>query len=147
MDARFSESEFSAARLDIVDYFDTLVNQIDIEAETKITLIKRKLNNADNDDHFVLRQINAIRSKFVDKIRAIQVFNLASLDCNKENCDNNLVRLKTFDDMHRRNRLLLKKFAFYLNRQSLESFSRNSILGLLVIIDWYLDESELDVLK
>lgn len=128
-------------RFEIVDYFDSLINKIDIDAEMKIALLEK---NCNADSFESLKQINAIRNKYLEIIKQMQSINLDIYERDKEN--NNLIldHLKRSD----RVKVLFKKFGFYLNNQSLETYSKNTLglLGLLVVLDWYLSENDLNLL-
>jgi hypothetical protein len=129
-------------RFEIVDYFDSVINQIDIDAESKIVLHEKF---TDENSFNSIKQINSIRNKYLEKIKKIQGFNLNAYDRDKENCDIALDKLKK-NEKTKRYQILFRKFAFYLNSKSLEHvFSRNT-LGLLVVLDWFLAESDLNML-
>ena len=128
-------------RFEIVDYFDSLINKIDIDAEMKIALLEKSRNVNSFES---LKQINAIRNKYLEIIKQIQSINLDIYERDKENNDLILDHLKKSDRV-KRNKVLFKKFCFYLNNQSLETYSKNS-LGLLVVLDWYLSENDLNLL-
>jgi hypothetical protein len=128
-------------RFEIVDYFDSLINKIDIDAEMKIALLEKNRNSTSFES---LRQINAIRNKYLEIIKQIQSINLDIYERDKENKDSILDHLKRIDRV-KRNKVLFKKFGFYLNNQSLETYSKNT-LGLLVVLDWYLSENDLNLL-
>ena len=131
----------SSPRFDIVDYFDSVINQIDIDAEMKIASHEKNRNGNSIES---LKQINVIRNKYLEKIKQIQAINLDNYDRYKENCDSMLKNLKKSEKV-KRNKILLKKFAFYLNSQSIQNYSKN-ILGLLIVLDWYLSEDDLSLL-
>lgn len=115
----------NTSKLEIVEYFDFLTNQIDIEAETQIAL----LHENQEDTWQCLKQINSIRSKYLEQIDQIVDINLG---CFFEPNDGVVV---------------FNKFAFFLNSKSLENLFSNKYLGLLIIIDWYLEERDLNLLK
>ena len=134
---------YSVPKFEIVDYFDAVTNQIDIEAETKITLNEK---SQESSSLLCIKRINYIRNHFLDTITQLKFENLNHYSQNKENYDLVLANMKN-NEKDRRNKVLFKKFAFYLNSQCLENSFSSSILGLIMILDFYIVEKDLNLLK
>jgi hypothetical protein len=115
-------------RLKIIEYFDKLVNQIDICSEKLITK-NNKLNLVKNDND----DINIIRMKLIEEIKQIEMFNLNQLEEN-----NNGPANKDED--------IFKCFSFFIEQFYLEKIPFFK-LGVLVVIDWFMNQDQIEIFK
>lgn len=116
-------------RLKIIEYFDKLVNQIDICSE-KLISKNNKVNPAKNDND----DINIIRMKLITEIKQIEMFNLNKLN----ERSNNAISNKDED--------VFKCFSFFVEHFYLEKIPFFK-LGILVIIDWYMNPDQIELFK
>ena len=128
-------------RLDIVDYFDSLRNQIDLKAETAL-LFKVGLSERER------KQINDKRQLFIDEIKRIEAENLQHLDTS------GLSRLASETERAK----LFKAFCFLVDTNELgrtsgavadelEVTEVGRILGYLIILNEYLSAEQLEIFR
>jgi hypothetical protein len=129
------------SKLTIINYFDSLINQIDIKTEIELA----QLLFSDQDDSQIINKakesqenVNKIRERFLHEIKNIENFNLQHFHNNE---DNNLFRKFCF---------LIDKSCFKLS----EAHGSNSllddkkfVLGILIITNEYVDLDELNDFK
>ena len=114
--------------LSITSYFESVINSIDLKAET--SFIQLKLNNQQKNS------INKLRQDYIDEIKRIQDSNLKALqNTEKDQCE--------IDNEHDQ---LFKSYCFIIDDYRDLSFS-HKILGLLVVTEWYLTAEEINSLK
>ena len=116
-------------RLKIIEYFDKLVNQIDICSE-KLISKNNKVNPAKNDND----DINIIRMKLITEIKQIEMFNLNKLN----ERSNNAISNKDED--------VFKCFSFFVEHFYLEKIPFFK-LGILIIVDWYMNQDQIELFK
>ena len=136
----------SQLRLNIVEYFGSLINQIDLKAET--LMLSEKFATDSN----LVDIINKTREKFIAQLKSSSSYNLSLL--NSTDFSNKLKN--TTNDQEKINELLFKEFCFILDPSDEGDWSeifviRNLILGYLVVTDKYISQESLscyrDILK
>jgi hypothetical protein len=122
-------------RLKIVDYFDSLVNYIDIKAE-KALLEEQNTTNARVDS------INENRNRLIETIKQVESINLAHLEkINIGHLENS-----TGDD-EQINRAIFNKFCFRLKRSNTGYYETTGTFPfkfILVVTDQYLSRKSID---
>ena len=110
-------------RLKFNEYFDSLVNSVDIKAETLLEQFKRKSEKID--------EINSQRAKFIEAIDKCRQVNLDYLESSQKSSEFYLEHVLDSNDELSENSF--KENCFFLNSfdDSFENFS----LGLLLIIN------------
>ena len=124
----------STVRLRIVDYFESLVNQIDLKAETLIIDLRYEKEES---------LINEKRKQFIDEIKQIEDFNLRNL--NNLNVENlSLLSEEEANDK------VFAKFCFIVYKSCME-FSNlsqiDSTLGFLILLEKYIRKDKLQRYK
>jgi hypothetical protein len=125
----------STYRLEVVNYFDNLCNDLDVKAETFLS---------DQSLSIVIKErLDETRTIFINKIKQIEIFNLNRL----QTLDPSQIKL-VGDDLRF---ALFKNFCFFIDpvlvnidSELLEEKSLGLNLGYLVVIDKYLTKRQLD---
>jgi len=119
--------ETVSPRLLITNYFELLINEIDINAE--VILLHSNLLDEEQ------KEINQIREKFIRKIKEIEEKNLNEYDLNSSNIEKQ-VKLIRKDDSNREIRLFellfQSSFCFFLNSDKLPKLFEFK-LGILIV--------------
>ncbi|CAF0984247.1 unnamed protein product [Brachionus calyciflorus] len=111
-------------KLKIIDYYDNVKNQIDIECE-KI-LANEKISSDQK------KQCSLQRNRFLSEIDKISSYNLENFE--KNNWDYELLKNKNLNAM-----LYADKFCFFISKQKLEN-GNGYPLGKLVITNFFICE-------
>jgi hypothetical protein len=113
-------------KLKIADYFEKLVNRIDLKAEK--LLIDQTLPESE------VKKINKERDELLAMIRKIEKFNYEAFD---------LIESSKFENTsdHDLNALLFPKFAFLLDSIRVESF-QHQILGCLIVTNRFFTDQQ-----
>jgi hypothetical protein len=126
-------------RLQIVNYFDKLVNQLDVQTETLLN--EQRLTSEEKE------RLNETRIKFVERIKQVEAFDLSRL----ESLD--LDELKSMSELEVQ-QALFSQFCFFIhfNGFNIELDFYNQklcsvYLGYLVVIDKFLSPSQLEIYK
>lgn len=118
-------------RLDLVDYFDSLVADVDLKAERLIIADQLTPNGESRLD-----EINSKRNAFIKQIRAILAFNLAQADAKYSTQPG----FKPFT-----------RFCFIIDDNQLDLSSClgpvGSTFGYLIVLDRFVDQPSLDCYK
>ena len=125
----------SEKKLAIVDYFDLLKNQIDLDAEN---LIAKHLEN-----NLLNEFINRKRDEFLNEIDLAQEANLN--ECSRQMSSNGVEQQKVLNNSE-----LFTRYCFYVNLSEIHKFPvyiREFIFGILVVTDGYLEQKEIDEIK
>jgi hypothetical protein len=121
------------ARLNLVDYFDGLINEVDLKAEKEIAQ-ETEANGAESKNIANLVEfINKKRLFFVDEIRTIELGNLKFV--NKLN----LTGLE-INAPGQLNEMIFESFCFLMSKSG-------QSIGQLFVIDKYLPEKNLECFK
>lgn len=111
-------------RLAMVDYFDGLVNEIDLDAERFL------IQHQDSDDH-VISNLNSVRSQLIDEIHRI--------------------RSKCLFEFAKSGRVFSEYCFRIKSEQTGEQASRSNnhmfVLDYLVVTDRYISSNEINILK
>ena len=133
-------------RLWVTDYFSGIINQVDILTERLLVvcehgkLAKRK------------RKLNLMREKLINEIKLVEEVNFKELENNGDSIIIQIenVRIAHFSDkqwlISEISRILFKKFCIFMDFEELKKTS-NYKLGLLIVTDWFLTESDIAFLK
>lgn len=129
-------------KLIITKYFDKIINDIDIDTETLI--YNSSLKHDINDDHVSYQnELNEIRTLFIKEIRAIQQANLRNYETNKDEIDSKISKSNKNDI----GTILYVKFCFYLKKEIIRCYSDYNKLGILILIDLYYSDKQIEALK
>jgi hypothetical protein len=155
-------SKNHSPRLYIVNYFDLIINQIDLTAEVTLDHLNDKTtsNNtsscsgssrtatvASNEDEH--DEINRIRGELIHEIKRLEQAALVNYDKNlKTNAAifNNLSANGEKSDTADMRNKLFSNYCILIDKNSLSN-KYNYKLGLLVVLDWYLSEMDHKILK
>ena len=179
LDKKFNEtvmlSNSRNPRLFIVNYFGTIINQIDISAETLLNRLyetdsmktsnslsgnsSRRSSNSSSSNDTERDEINRIRDEFIKEIKQLEFLALTNCEKNLKANFNyyNIVgnnnptvnirekEMSLSQIVEIKNRLI-NQFCIIIEKNSLSNkFSYK--LGLLIILDWYLNENDFKTLK
>lgn len=111
-------------KIKIIEYFDAVINEVDISAEILI------LNETCEK---IIEKANSTRKKFIDIIKSIQDFNLECLNSKQ-----------IYDPEN--DRLLFKKYCFLLDVNLSKNAGEKS-LGVLIVINGYINHDLIKYLK
>ena len=121
-------------KLYLIDYFDGVQFEIDIQAQKKL----EKLEDGSEMREDVLN-MNLI---LVDKIKEIHDKNSKAVDDyfnSREQLEtNNLEELKA---------VILNGFCVFFKKEDYFWLDDKLLLGMLIVTDWYLDQNQLDYLR
>ena len=117
---------FPKANMVIVEYFEEMINRIDIEAETIL------LN--EQTEETVREQMNRLRDQFLKEIQSIKEHNLTAYDKNQIRLNRTLAQLEESSQVNAYFSELMPHFCFHLSKQSLNG---KHLIGVLVIADSY----------
>ena len=141
-------SEFySIQKLTIIDYFDKLINQIDIATETLISEF--------NSNESSKEEINNLRFQFLEEIKRVQTFNLKNFE---EIFHNEFIKIrKKLLNSKNSNEVAccagidIKNNIFKLCCIFIENCCLNNVFtskyGLLVTLDWFMNENDVNLIK
>lgn len=123
-------------KLLIVQYFDQVLNRIDIDTES----ILIKLNKEKSKNEQLIDEMNTTRTRLIKEIKDIQEFNI-------QNCVDNQT-INENDNINSFKPRLFTRYSFYLPIQSLKNFSidRNR-LGVLITTDFVVSDKQIEALK
>lgn len=131
-------------KLWIVDYFDDLINKLDIITEKII--YKCKITKTLKD------KLNSKRAKFINEIKRVESYNLDEYEKNIEHYSSRLSQLdvknlsKSQDLIIELKKELFKKFCVFIEALDLPR-NTNYLPGVLIITDWYITDEEVEILK
>lgn len=121
------------SKLYIIQYFDDLINQIDINAEYQLLAFSTVEHQ---------NKINTTRNGLINEINTIKKYNLDSL--NRHEIQENIKYDFIIKDIQA-TRMLFKKFCFFINPETFNYFKDEfNDLGFLVVTDFYLSENEIN---
>ena len=147
-------------KLWIVDYYDSMINEIDVRCETIFSMvIKQHLENEeDGRENEIQTNLNGIRARFIQEITAVQESNLLQYEKNSveiykkfeqiSQIENDHVQSVMIDELKRT--IFSRDYCFLItNHLDLMMHThRSTRLGLkLVVCDWYLDENQVEYLR
>ncbi len=145
-------SKSRSPRLYIVNYFDLIINQIDITAETALHDLnesKNKNNSPHGSDEHGKNEINKIRNELIHEVKKLELAALTNYDKDlKTNISfYNSVNAgdDKFDSIEIKNRLF-SNYCIFIDKKFLVN-KYNYKLGLLIELDWYLSETDIKLLK
>jgi hypothetical protein len=121
------------SKLRISNYFDELVNTIDLKAE-RLLLSNQKMTDAQSN------KINLERSELISAIRSAEQLNYHHFD----SLERQFLENKTESEL---NETLFQKFAFLLDSDEVQIGSHQTSLGYLVLTDRYLNDSQISLYK
>lgn len=115
-----------ASLIDIVEYFDELINQIDITIESN--LLNQHLNSYEQND------FNSIRDNYLDVINKIKNYNLA--------------KPLQFKNLRECEIHVKDVFCFYIDHKLFNQFNeRLKNVGVLVVTDFYISKSMINKIQ
>ena len=125
----FDEIDFKTVnpRVLITNYFESLINEIDINAE--VILLHSDLIEEER------KELNQIREKFIRKIREIEEKNLNEYDSNSSNIEKQVKLLRNDDaniELRLHELLFQSEFCFILNSDKLPKLFEFK-LGILIV--------------
>jgi hypothetical protein len=122
----------SKFRMKLVDYTDSLVNQVDLKAE--ILLLEQRPNET---------AINGKRQMFIDAIKQVEAFNLKHV----ESLDLTGISAELLTDEIGVNELIFKQFCFILDQQDLDLnhlSKEDATFGCLIVVGKFLSNQSLN---
>lgn len=159
-------------RLFIVNYFDTVINQIDLNAEVTLNSLSKVTTSRLGEENLDA-EINKLRLEFIDEVKKAETAALI-------NCDQNLKSSLSYYEqaeelaggesvapvagsspprintrlVNINNKLLdqtvklFSNFFVIIDRASLTpKYTAKYKLGLMIILDWFMQESEFKIFK
>jgi hypothetical protein len=144
MDSIYCKCEI---KKELLTYYDTIKSEIDIKAQ--LIMIEIECPNRINTNNVsvcmnqlmstnlkLVNLVNEIMDKNMNQINEFYYTNSAFLDVNK---------IKTKDDLKRKS---LKNYCVFIHNEKLrDNLREKHKLGLVVLLDWYLSESEAEFLR
>jgi len=141
----------------IVDYYELLINELDIRVETICEKIH--LNELPNAIE-IQNELNRLRDQFIKEIKRLQEKNLSLFERNSKeilNKFNEIIAMHTSIDLNEKKEMIerLKKiifsdYCFFItnNLDIMLHSNRSTRLGLkLIVCDWYLNENQIENLR
>jgi hypothetical protein len=123
----------SILKLKLVDYFDSLIHDIDFKAEKSIAV-----------SGYNYEEIDQKRTRFISEIKSVEAYNLASLT--QRDAD----ELEREIDDEKISQAIFKKFCFILSEDDL-AFAKmepvDAMFGYLIVIDKYFTKKMLAYYK
>jgi hypothetical protein len=139
-------------KLWIVDYYELLLNELDVRVETICEKIH--LNEVSNASE-IENELNRIRSQFVKEIKRVQERNLLNFEQKSQSFlekINNKGENFTRNDKINENvkEIIFSDYCFFItnNLDIMLHSNRSTRLGLkLITCDWYLNENQVENLR
>jgi hypothetical protein len=126
----------SLIKKDIINYYDNVQFEIEIEGQTKLLQMADKSNLA-------RRMTNRLNKFLVKQVQILQTSNLTELNEYFKNDSQFLIMNK--ETIKSKS---LTKSGFFIGNKRLKNIVKgNSQIGLFIQTDWYLSENELKYLK
>lgn len=122
-------------KLFISNYYDEIINDIDLYTETYLL----KLN--DNPDEESQR-VNKIRDDFIQEINSVKEKNIINYEINLQK---QIVEID--ENLHDLENVRSKIFKFNCVRLNLIENDTSFNLGIMLVTDWYLDKKQLNFLE
>lgn len=130
---RLKPMHSSLYRINIVEEFKKVVNQVDIDAES---ILLKLIDN--NDSKHLMETINNTRDLLISEIEKIRDLNLDYLSNN----------LTDSESLLKENETLFLKHCVYLDSDTIRGFTFDkNRLGILLLTDFYINEAQADSLK
>lgn len=136
-------------RLEIINYFNDQINEIDLKAEHLLTRIAQDYHG----------YIDAKRKLFIDEIEHVKAFNLSNLNAEdekpltKDKIFKRYCFLLEMDKINRHRMISTKKRNFLYQRQENMNIGQlfnemiDSYFGVLIVLDGYLSDRKVDLFK
>lgn len=141
-------------KLWIVDYYELLLNELDVRVETICEKIH--LNEVSNAS-VIENELNRIRSQFVKEIKRVQERNLLNFEQKSQsflekinNKGENFTKNEKTETIERIKEIIFSDYCFLItnNLDVMLHSNRSTRLGLkLIICDWYLNENQVENLR
>lgn len=123
----------SQLRLQIVEYSDKLINELDFKAETLLLAEESDIKQ---------KKINEKRSLFIDEIKRAESTNLYHLNDSSQKG-----RLVEQDESYRKFCILVDQSDMDLTNEELELDSVDAAFGFILILDKYLSQDRLTLYR
>lgn len=146
----------------INDYFNRVINTIEID--TQSVLLKKDffLKDGNSNENQIqealfndsLEEISSIKEQFIKECNSIREFNLECLLKNTDasSLQDKLSKLevdksKSPLDLQEIKNEIFKKYCFYLKRDNLFNYPEYNKIGILIILDYYMPDLNVETLK
>jgi len=141
----------------IIDYYELLINEIDVRCET--ILMNIHLNELSNAIE-MQNELNRAREQFINEIKSLQEKNLIFFERNSKvilsQFNDMLAKSDTLDSIRKTEmieeirKIIFSNYCFLItnNLDLMLHSNRSTRLGLkLIVCNWYLNESQIDNLR
>jgi hypothetical protein len=120
---------------DLIDYFDSVKFEIDIQSQTKLI----NLTDPSPERDFLLK----LNLELVNKVDELCTRNLLAVDNYYSSLDR-----KIYSTEHDLKAGELNGYCIFFNSETLDEwFVKDNQVGLLLVSDWYLDQNQKDYLR
>jgi hypothetical protein len=143
---------FASPHFILTEYYDSIINKIDISAETR--LIENDISDYERNN------INQIRNQFIDVIRGLEKDRMEYYDKNPKECEEVVHKVRELNKQPdsilyiQPHKLVCEKFCIFIDRSHLgylkltsRHFSSSYDVGILIIIDYCFSENQIEKLK
>ena len=139
-------SSVFSLKLWITNYFDSVINKIDIFTENLIVECESNANVKKRCD------LNSTRDKIINEIKTIEEANLKELEINREyvRIQIEILRLnhKHEDLVNQISKVLFKNFCIFISNKEVNvKLSSSYPLGILIVTDWFMTDADILFLK
>jgi len=125
-------------KLWIIEYFESLVQQVDIDTETLI--LENELNEAE------IQKLNSTREYYINEIVKTQAKNLSAYEKKSESYEAIVSEDQSEETIDKILKEIFKHYCFLLNKDDLQGVEQNTI-GVLIFTRHFLNDSELNDFK
>jgi hypothetical protein len=125
-------------KLWIIDYFESLVQQVDIDTETVI--LENELNEAE------IQKLNSTREYYINEIVKAQAKNMSAYEKRSEKYEAIVSEDQSEETIDKILKEIFKYYCFLLNKDDLQGVEQNTI-GVLIFTRHFLNDSELNDFK
>jgi hypothetical protein len=140
MDFKFCKCEI---KKELIGYYDTIKSEIDIRAQLLLIEYPIRIYTSIIEKDKCM----SINLKLIDMVNDLYGKNMNQINDFFYNCINNtdILKIKNRDDIKSK---ALKNYCVFINNENLrEEFKINYPLGLIIILDWYLPENQVEFVK
>jgi hypothetical protein len=125
-------------KLWLIDYFESLVQQVDIDTETLI--VENDLNEAE------IEKLNSTRDYYINEIVKAQAKNLSAYDKKSQIYEAIVFKDQSEETIDKILKDIFEHYCFLLNKDDLQGVEQNAI-GVLFFTRHFLNDSELNDFK
>jgi hypothetical protein len=144
-----NQHDFYNPNLTITNYFEAVVNELDIKAETILAELSSSAAVAEPDTHSKKENVNRVRDSFIAELRTIETENLDRLRAERlANPEKKITHNVKAEHLFKKFSFLIDKSCFPLDTGN-SSFLKDKKfdLGLLVLTNEFIEPDEINDLK